>query len=62
MTLTSYFLVTFESENAGERAGLKYFIITHGATLCMVAAVLVPLGGRLARLLLMRSDRPCLRC
>ncbi|MGO9087987.1 MAG: proton-conducting transporter membrane subunit [Terriglobales bacterium] len=41
MTLTSYFLVTFESENAAsQRAGLKYFIITHGATLCMVAAVL----------------------
>jgi hydrogenase-4 component B len=42
MTLTSYFLVTFESENAAsQRAGLKYFIITHGATLCMVAAVLL---------------------
>jgi hydrogenase-4 component B len=42
MTLTSYFLVTFESENpASQRAGLKYFIITHGATLCMVAAALV---------------------
>lgn len=41
MTLTSYFLVTFESENAAsQRAGLKYFIITHGATLCMVAAAL----------------------
>jgi hydrogenase-4 component B len=42
MTLTSYFLVTFESENAAsQRAGLKYFIITHGATLCMVAASLL---------------------
>lgn len=42
MTLTSYFLVTFESENvASQRAGLKYFIITHGATLCMLAAALV---------------------
>jgi hydrogenase-4 component B len=42
MTLTSYFLVTFESENpASQRAGLKYFIITHGATLCMVAAALL---------------------
>jgi len=42
MTLTSYFLVTFESENpASQRAGLKYFIITHGATLCMVAAALM---------------------
>ena len=42
MTLTSYFLVTFESENAAsQHAGLKYFIITHGATLCMVAAALL---------------------
>jgi hydrogenase-4 component B len=42
MTLTSYFLVTFESENpASQRAGLKYFIITHGATLCMAAAALL---------------------
>jgi len=42
MTLTSYFLVTFESRNpASQRAGLKYFIITHGATLCMVAAALL---------------------
>ncbi len=42
MTLTSYFLVTFESESAAsQRAGLKYFIITHGATLCMVAAALL---------------------
>jgi hydrogenase-4 component B len=42
MTLTSYFLVTFESESgASQRAGLKYFIITHGATLCMVAAALL---------------------
>ncbi|SPF47889.1 hydrogenase, membrane subunit [Candidatus Sulfotelmatobacter kueseliae] len=42
MTLTSYFLVTFESQNeASQRAGLKYFIITHGATLCMLAAVLL---------------------
>lgn len=42
MTLTSYFLVTFESgETASQRAGLKYFIITHGATLCMVAAALL---------------------
>ncbi len=41
MTLTSYFLVTFERESAAsQRAGLKYFIITHGATLAMVAAVL----------------------
>ena len=42
MTLTSYFLVTFESDNpASQRAGLKYFIITHGATLCMLAAALL---------------------
>jgi hydrogenase-4 component B len=42
MTLTSYFLVIFESESAAsQRAGLKYFIITHGATLCMVAAALL---------------------
>ena len=42
MTLTSYFLVTFESANpASSHAGLKYFIITHGATLCMVAAALL---------------------
>jgi hydrogenase-4 component B len=42
MTLAAYFLVTFESENpASQRAGLKYFIITHGATLCMVAASLL---------------------
>lgn len=42
MTLTSYFLVTFESASAAsQRAGLKYFIITHGATLCMVAAALL---------------------
>jgi hydrogenase-4 component B len=42
MTLTSYFLVTFESESAAsQRAGLKYFILTHGATLCMVAAALL---------------------
>jgi len=41
MTLTSYFLVTYERESAAsQRAGLKYFVITHGATLCMVAAVL----------------------
>jgi hydrogenase-4 component B len=42
MTLTSYFLVTFESASAAsQRAGLKYFIITHGATLGMVAAALL---------------------
>ena len=42
MTLTSFFLVIFEREShASQRAGLKYFIITHAATLCMVAAGLV---------------------
>jgi hydrogenase-4 component B len=42
MTLSSFFLVTFESESAAsQRAGLKYFVITHGATLCMVAAALL---------------------
>lgn len=42
MTLTSYFLVTFESgDAASQRAGLKYFVITHGATLCMVGAALL---------------------
>jgi len=42
MTVTSYFLVAFETESAAsQRAGLKYFIITHGATLCMVAAALL---------------------
>jgi len=42
MTLTSFFLVTFERESrASQRAGLKYFVITHAATLCMLAAVLL---------------------
>ncbi len=42
MTLTSYFLVTYERESAAsQRAGLKYFVITHGATLCMIAAALL---------------------
>ncbi len=42
MTLTSYFLVTYERDSAAsQRAGLKYFIITHGATLCMVAGALL---------------------
>ena len=41
MTLTSYFLVIYERESAAsQRAGLKYFIITHGATLAMVAGTL----------------------
>lgn len=42
MTLTSYVLVTFERERKeSQRAGLKYFVITHAATLCMVLAVLL---------------------
>jgi hydrogenase-4 component B len=42
MTLASFFLVIYERENpASQRAGLKYFVITHAATLCMVAAALV---------------------
>jgi len=42
MTLTSFFLVTFErADPASQRAGLKYFVITHGATLCMIAAALI---------------------
>lgn len=42
MTLASFFLVTFERESAAsQRAGLKYFVITHAATLCMLAAVLL---------------------
>ncbi len=58
MTLASFFLVTFERESAAsQRAGLKYFVITHAATLCMVAAALllwrqcglVPLRRRSAR-------------
>ncbi|MEW6365834.1 MAG: proton-conducting transporter membrane subunit [Acidobacteriota bacterium] len=42
MTLTSFFLVIFERESqSSQRAGLKYFIVTHAATLCMLAAALV---------------------
>lgn len=42
MTLTSYVLVGFERERKeSQRAGLKYFVITHAATLCMVAAALL---------------------
>lgn len=42
MTLTSFVLVTFERESrASQRAGLKYFVITHAATLCMLAAFLL---------------------
>lgn len=42
MTLTSFFLVVFERENPrAQRAGLKYFVITHAATLCLVGAALI---------------------
>lgn len=42
MTLASYFLVIYERESAAsQRAGLKYFVITHGATLSMIAAALL---------------------
>ncbi len=42
MTLCGFFLVVFERESpVSQRAGLKYFIITHAATLCMLAAVLI---------------------
>lgn len=42
MTLSSFFLVIFERERKdSQRAGLKYFVITHAATLCMVAGTLV---------------------
>lgn len=66
MTLTSFLLVTFERESAAsQRAGLKYFVITHAATLCMVIAALLlwracgsfhfdDLRAELARMLLAR--------
>ncbi|MBP1619253.1 MAG: dehydrogenase (quinone) [Acidobacteria bacterium] len=42
MTLSGFFLVVFERDSAvSQRAGLKYFVITHAATLAMVAAALV---------------------
>jgi len=42
MTLLSYALVVFDKESPiCLRAGLKYFIITHTATACMVAAVII---------------------
>ena len=42
MTLTSFVLVTFERANAAsQRAGWKYFVITHAATLCMLIAALL---------------------
>jgi len=42
MTLTSYVLVVFETDSpAAQRAGLRYFIATHIATVCMLLATVV---------------------
>lgn len=42
MTLASFFLVTFERENAeAQRAGLKYFVVNQAAALGMLAAALL---------------------
>ncbi|UCC67910.1 MAG: hypothetical protein JSV79_12465 [Armatimonadota bacterium] len=42
MTLLSYALVVFDKESpVSLRAGLKYFIITHVATACMVVAAII---------------------
>lgn len=42
MTLAAYFLVVFRSESQEtQRAGLKYFVMNQGATLGMIAGVLV---------------------
>ncbi len=42
MTLASYLLVVYERRDAAVlRAGLKYFIITHVATACLIAAVVI---------------------
>jgi len=42
MTVCSYFLVVFERENpAAQRAGLKYMIVTHAATVLMLIAIIV---------------------
>jgi hydrogenase-4 component B len=42
MTLASYFLVVFESGNPTSlKAGFKYFVMTHIATACLIAAFLV---------------------
>jgi hydrogenase-4 component B len=39
MTLASFFLVAYEGRSrASQRAALKYFVMTHAATLCLVAA------------------------
>jgi hydrogenase-4 component B len=42
MTLASFFLVAFEGRSRpSQRAALKYFVMTHAATLCLVAAGLL---------------------
>ncbi len=42
MTLSSFFLVAFEGRNpASQRAALKYFVMTHAAGLCLIAATLL---------------------
>jgi hydrogenase-4 component B len=42
MTLSSFFLVAYEGRSrASQRAALKYFVMTHAATLCLVAAGLL---------------------
>ncbi len=42
MTLTSYVLVVFETDNpAASRAGLRYFIATHIGTMCILVATII---------------------
>ncbi len=42
MTLASYFLVVYyRSDAVALRAGLKYFIVTHVATACLIAAAVI---------------------
>lgn len=42
MTLTSYVLVVFEADNPTSlRAGMKYFVMTHVATACMLVAAIL---------------------
>jgi hydrogenase-4 component B len=66
MTLSSFFLVAFESRSReAQRAALKYFVMTHAGTLCLVAGGLLlwrqagsfqfaALGEALGRLLVER--------
>jgi len=48
MTLTSYFLVVFERQKRENlRAGFKYFLMTHIATVCMfIGAILIYVHGK----------------